>query len=95
MRFKKSYIFGNTTTLENEVVQILWIYGRADANVDQVWLGVNHQSKRKYKIHKPRIRDTLISLVSKGIVIEKEYMGGLKHYLLKDYLPNNKRSMHK
>ncbi len=93
MRFKKSLIFGNTTPLENEIVQILWIYERADANIDQVWLGVNHYSKRKYLIHKPSIKEAIISLVNKGIVIEKEYTGGLKHYLLKDYFTNYKGSM--
>jgi len=93
MRFKKTSIFGNTNTLENEIVQILWIYERADANLTQVWLGINNNSHRNYKIHKPRIKEALESLVSKGIVAEKEYKGGLKHYLLKNYLPNNKGSM--
>lgn len=94
MRFKKSSIFSQTSILENEIVQTLWIYERADANIDQVWLGVNHYSKRKNKINKPQIKEILLSLVNKGIVIEKEYMGGLKHYLLKNYFPNNERSMH-
>ena len=93
MRFKKTSIFSYTTTLENEIVQILWIYERADASLHQVWLGVNHASDRKYKIHKPRIKKALENLVSRGIVIEKEYLGGLKHYLLEDYLTDNERSM--
>ena len=93
MRFKKTSIFSHTSGLENEIVQLLWIYERADANIDQVWLGVNKRSHRNYTIHRPRIKEALESLVSKGIVAEKEYKGGLKHYVLKNYLPNNKGSM--
>lgn len=94
MRFKSSSIFSNTTILENEIVQLLWTYGRADANLQQVWLGVNYLSKRKYILHKPRISEALLSLVKKDIVVEKEYKGGLKHYLLKNYLTKDERGVY-
>ena len=96
MRFKKSTLVSYTTTLENEIIQSLHIFGRADANIDQIWLAVNHYAKkiRNYKHHKPKIREAVASLVKKRIIFEKEYKGGLKHYLLEDYLSDYERSVY-
>ena len=94
MRYKASKLISNTNILENNIIQVLHVYERYDANVQQVWIGVNKDRtiKKPYGIEK--IKKALISLADRGIIGVKEYKGGLFHYVLKEYLLDNERSMY-